>query len=240
MDAVSDRDFAVEFLFHAALSGIHLSRLAELLILFSTAEYGYIELSDTFTTGSSLMPQKKNPDMLELIRGKAGVLIGYLTGLLSVLKGLPSAYDKDLQEDKEPVFHAFDILCKVLPVMAGVIETLIIKPNALQAALDPAMLATDLADYLVRKGVPFRKAHELVGQVVRLAEESGVKLDQVPVKEMSNIFPGFDTDVSQVFNMETSVALRNATGGTAPEQVRRQIKAAEILIEEEKNYVASN
>jgi argininosuccinate lyase len=177
--------------------------------------------------------------MLELIRGKAGVLIGHMTGLLSVLKGLPSAYDKDLQEDKEPVFHAFDILCKVLPVMAGVIETLIIKPNALQGALDPAMLATDLADYLVRKGVSFRKAHELVGQVVRLAEESGVKLDQVPVKEMRNIYPGFDADVSQVFNMETSVALHSATGGTAPEQVRRQIKAAEILIEEEKNYVAS-
>jgi argininosuccinate lyase len=169
IDAVSDRDFAAEFLFVAALAGVHLSRLAEAVILFSSAEFGYFELSDAYATGSSLMPQKKNPDVFELARGKAGGLIGALAGLLATLKGLPSAYDKDLQEDKPPVFHAFDTLAALLPVLAGAIATLTVKADRLQANLEAGMMATDLADYLVRKGLPFRQAHTLTGQAVQLA-----------------------------------------------------------------------
>ena len=165
LDAVSDRDFAAEFLFAAALVAIHLSRLSDAMILYSTAEFGFLELADAYSTGSSIMPQKKNADTLELTRGKTGTLIGKLTGLLSVLKGLPSAYDKDLQEDKQPVFEAADTLDLMLPVMSGVLETLTIYQEKIELALDPALLATDLADYLVRKGVPFREAHRLVGSV---------------------------------------------------------------------------
>ena len=153
IDAISDRDFAVEFLFCCALCGVHLSRMAEALILFSSAEFGFFQFSDAFTSGSSLMPQKKNPDVFELARGRSGVLTGYLSGLLVTLKGLPSAYDKDLQEDKLPVFKAFDLLVQILPVLAGALETLTIFPERLQANLDPGMMATDAADYLVEKGV---------------------------------------------------------------------------------------
>ena len=146
---------------------IHLSRLAEMLILYTSAEFGFIELSDAYSTGSSLMPQKKNPDTLELTRGKAGTIIGRLTGILSMLKGLPSAYDKDLQEDKIPVFETTDTLCLMLPVVAGVIQTLEVRPERMESALNPAILATDLADYLVNKGIPFREAHGIVGKIVR-------------------------------------------------------------------------
>jgi argininosuccinate lyase len=237
LDGVSDRDFAVEFLFDATLTGIHLSRLAEMLILFSTAEFGFVELSDAFTTGSSLMPQKKNPDMLELTRAKAGVLIGRLTGLLAVLKGLPSAYDKDLQEDKEPVFDSFDILSRVLVVMAGVVETLTVHPNKMRSALDPAMLATDLADYLVRKGMPFREAHHAIGQVVRRAQELDLRIDQLPIEELRQINFLFDPDTANVFDMEASAALRSTAGGTAPDQVSQQIKIAKNVLKQEMNYV---
>jgi argininosuccinate lyase len=237
IDGVSDRDFAVEFLFAATLTGVHLSRLAEMLILFSTAEFGFIELSDAFTTGSSLMPQKKNPDMLELARAKAGVLIGRLTGLLAVLKGLPSAYDKDLQEDKEPVFDAFDLLSKVLVVMTGVIETLTVNTQKMETALDPAMLATDLADYLVRKGIPFRESHYVTGQVVRRAQELGLSIDQLPVTELQQISPMFEADISDVFDMQASVALRSTAGGTSPEQVKLQIEIAKNYQKQEKNHV---
>jgi argininosuccinate lyase len=233
IDAVSDRDFAVEFLFNATLVGIHLSRLSELLILYSTVEFGFIELSDTYTTGSSLMPQKKNPDTLELTRAKAGVLLGRLTGLLAVLKGLPSAYDKDLQEDKEPVFDTFDILAKIIPVMAGVIATMTVRPASLTAALDPAMLATDLADYLVKKGVPFREAHHLVGQVVQRAAEKGISIDQLSMPELGAISSHFSSDVSAVFDMAASVKMRSSAGGTAPNEVLKQIHSARSIIEQE-------
>ncbi len=173
LDAVSDRDFAAEFLFVAALIGVHLSKLSEALILYSTMEFGFIELADAYSTGSSLMPQKKNPDPLELTRGKAGTLIGQLTGLLATLKALPSAYDKDLQEDKPAVFAAAETLSIMLPVMAGAIDTLTVRGDRMQAALDAAMLATDLADYLVQRGVPFREAHGLAGRAVRKAIELG-------------------------------------------------------------------
>ena len=157
LDAVSDRDFVAEFLFCAALIGSHLSKLSEAVVLFSSAEFGFFELSDAFSTGSSLMPQKKNSDVFELARGKAGTLLGYLTGWMATLKGLPSTYDKDLQEDKVPVFNAYDTLMAVLPVLAGALQTMTLHPARMRAAIDPGMLATDLADYLVQKGLPFRQ-----------------------------------------------------------------------------------
>ena len=230
LDAVSNRDFVAEFLFCAALTGDHLSRLAEMLIIFSTAEFGFIELSDAYSTGSSLMPQKKNPDPLELTRGKAGTLIGRLTGFLTTLKGLPSAYDKDLQEDKQPLFEAADTLGLMLPVMTGVLNTLQVRPARMQAALDPAMLATDLADYLVERGVPFRQAHAIVGQTVRQAITLGVRLDQLPLAELQAIHPAFQADVTAVFNFEASVARRSVAGGTAPKAVQEQLEQAKRLL----------
>jgi argininosuccinate lyase len=230
LDGVSNRDFVAEFLFCAALTADHLSRLSEALILYSSAEFGFVELADAYSTGSSLMPQKKNPDPLELTRGKAGTLIGRLTGFLVTLKGLPSAYDKDLQEDKQPMFEAADTLSLMLPVLTGALSTLQVRPARMQAALDPAMLATDLADYLVERGVPFRQAHSIVGQSVRKAVTLGVRLDQLPLAELQAIHPAFQEDVSQVFNFEVSVARRSVTGGTAPQAVQAQIEQAKGLL----------
>jgi len=231
LDAVSDRDFAAEFLFVAALVGVHLSRLSEALILFSTAEFGFIELSDAYATGSSLMPQKKNPDTLELTRGKAGALIGRLAGLLAALKGLPSAYDKDMQEDKQPVFEASDTLMLMLPVMAGLLASLRARPEAMRRALDPAMLATDLADYLVVRGVPFREAHGLVGRAVQLAQEKGVPLDELTLAELQGISAVFAGDVAAVFDFSAAVERRNVTGGTATAAVQAQLEQAGALVE---------
>ncbi len=226
VDAVSDRDFAAEFLFNAAVIGIHLSRLADALILYSTAEFGFVEMSDAYSTGSSLMPQKKNPDMLELARGKAGTLIGSLTGLLSVLKGLPSAYDKDLQEDKAPAFAAFDTLDALLPVIAGTVATMAVNRERMRAAVDASLLATDLADYLVKKGVPFREAHGIVGRVVRAGIANGVGIDQLGLSQLREISSVFDEDARDVFDVSRALAARNVVGGTAPEAVRDQIAAA--------------
>jgi argininosuccinate lyase len=231
LDAVSDRDFAVEFLFAAALVGVHLSRMAEALIIYSTAEFGFIELSDTYSTGSSLMPQKKNPDTLELTRGKAGMLIGRLTGLLATLKGLPSAYDKDLQEDKPPVFAAADTLDLMLPVMAGLLRTLQVRPEAVQQALDPQLLATDLADYLVRRGMPFREAHGVVGQAVRRARQLGVSLQQLSLAELRQLSPVFVEDVAEVFDFQSSVDQRAAMGGTASAAVLEQLEQAKKALD---------
>ena len=174
LDAVSDRDFVAETLFALALIGIHLSRLAEDVILYSNPLFGYITLNDRYSTGSSIMPQKRNADPMELARGKAGRLIGNLTGLLTTLKGLPSTYNKDLQEDKEALFDSFDTLRLMLPVVTAIIRTLKLNPDKMRAALDPDMLATDLADYLVNKGMPFREAHHVAGRAVRLAAEQGI------------------------------------------------------------------
>jgi argininosuccinate lyase len=226
LDAVSDRDFAAEFLFIASLVGVHLSRMAEMLIIFSTAEFGFVELSDTYSTGSSLMPQKKNPDTLEITRGKAGMLIGRLTGLLVTLKGLPSAYDKDLQDDKPPVFDAYDTLVMMLRVVAGLLISLKVKPAGMQQALDPALLATDLADYLVERGVPFRQAHSMIGQVVRRAQEQGVRLDQLALSDLQSISPVFQDDVQSVFDFQAAVARRNVPGGTGPQAVEDQLREA--------------
>ena len=243
LDAVSDRDFAAEYLFCTAMTGVHLSKLAENVVLFTTAEFGFFELSDTFSTGSSLMPQKKNPDIFELARGKAGTLIGLLTGLMSTLKGLPSTYDKDLQEDKVPVFQATDTLLAILPVLAGAIETMTIHEKRMLAAIDASMLATDLADYLVRKGVPFREAHEVTGKAVRVAAEKGVSLDKLTLNEYRDLVPDdmksrhewqaigpFDADVYQVFDPLKSVEGRNAIGGTGPQSVKNQIQKAKEML----------
>lgn len=225
VDAVSDRDFLVEFLSWSALLGVHLSRWAEDLILWSTREYGFVTLSDAYSTGSSLMPQKKNPDALELLRGKAGRLVGDLAGLLVVLKALPSAYDKDLQEDKEPLFDAADTLALALPVALGALETLAIHPERMRAALGDELLATDLADALVRAGVPFRQTHHLVGQAVRRAEELHCTLRELPLIELQQISPHFKAEMAEVWDFERSVEQRAAAGGTARAAVVAQIAA---------------
>ena len=187
MDAVSDRDFIAEFLFWAALTGVHLSRFAEDLILWSSREFGFVVMDDAFSTGSSLMPQKKNPDAAELLRGKSGRLVGHLTGALTLLKGLPSSYDKDLQEDKEPLFDAVDTLAMALPVATGVLQTLTLRPERMAASLVDELLATDLADLLVRRGVPFRESHHIVGRVVRRAEELGCSLRELSDEDLRAI-----------------------------------------------------
>ncbi|MFZ6027746.1 MAG: argininosuccinate lyase [Chloroflexota bacterium] len=230
LDAVSDRDFAAEFLFCTSLIGVHLGKLSEAMVLFTTTEFGFFELSDAYSTGSSLMPQKKNPDLFELARGKAGTLLGLLSGMLATLKGLPSTYDKDLQEDKPPVFAAFDTLTMILPVLAGALRTLAVKPARLRAGIDPAMLATDLADYLVERGVPFREAHALAGKSVRLAAEKGVPLDQLSTEEYQSLHPTFGPDVHQVFDPAQSVTRRKAIGGTAPEAVQVQCQQAKAFL----------
>ena len=223
IDAVSDRDFIAELLFWAALLGIHLSRWAEDLILWSSREFGFVSMADAYSTGSSLMPQKKNPDALELLRGKSGRLVGGLTGLLTTLKGLPSAYDKDLQEDKEPLFDAADTLALALPVAQGVLETLSIHPDRMLAALGDELLATDLADALVRLGVPFRQSHHLVGQVVRRAEELDCSLRDLPLSEWQAISPHFEQDVAAIWDFQRSVEQRAVTGGTARAAVLEQV-----------------
>ncbi len=230
VDAVSDRDYIVEFLAWGALLGAHLSRLAEDLILWSSSEFGFVSLADAYSTGSSLMPQKKNPDSLELLRGKAGRLAGDMVTLLVVLKGLPSAYDKDLQEDKEPLFDAVDTLKLALPVASGVLSTLTIHPERMREALSDDLLATDLADYLVRKGVPFRESHRLVGLAVRRAEELGVPLSKLHLSELVKIDPVFGDDVAEVWDFDLSVERRNVAGGTSSAAVKKQIETAERLM----------
>jgi argininosuccinate lyase len=223
LDAVSDRDFAAEYLFVCSMAAIHLSKLAEQIVLYTTAEFGFFELSDAFSTGSSLMPQKKNPDVFELTRGKAGTMIGLLTGLMSTLKGLPSTYDKDLQEDKAPVFAATDTLLSILPVMAAALRTITVKPERMRSAIDSTMMATDLADYLVEKGVPFREAHSLAGRVVRAAGEGKVRMEELPLEAYQAISPVFEADVYQVFDPLESINKRNTVGGTSLQSVKNQI-----------------
>lgn len=232
LDAVSDRDFVAEFLFVAAMIGVHLSKLAEQIIVFTSAEFGFMELSDAYSTGSSLMPQKKNPDPFELARGKSGTLLGKLTGLLTTLKGLPSTYDKDLQEDKVPVFEAFDTLMALLPVMAGALKTLKVQTEKMIAAIDPAMMATDLADYLVERSIPFREAHARAGQVMKLALKKGKSIQELTLAEYQSIHPIFKEDVYAVFDPKESAARRKSLGGTAPEAVKIQIKQCRVLIDE--------
>ena len=230
LDAVSDRDYVADSLYALSMLTIHLSRLSEDLIWFSNPAFGYVALNDRYSTGSSLMPQKRNPDPMELARGKAGRLIGNLTGFLTTLKGLPTGYNKDLQEDKEPLFDSFDTLMRILPVVTAVIKTLKLNPDKMRAALDPDMLATDLADYLVLKGMPFREAHHVSGRAVRLAAEQGIKLHELTVESLRGLSALFTDDVKEVFNFAASVARRSVIGGTAPASVRQQIAHAKRLL----------
>ena len=230
IDTVSDRDFIAEFLFGAALLGVHLSRLGENLVLYSSAEFGFVTMDDAYATGSSLMPQKKNPDAMELARGKTGRVIGDLVALLTTLKGLPSSYDKDLQEDKEPLFDTVETLDTLLPVVAGVMRTMHVNADKMRAALDASMLATDLAEYLVRCGVPFRQAHSRVGEAVKLAEARGVALPDLSAEDYRKIAPEFGADVKDVFDFNRSVSARGLIGGTGTGAVREQIAKAKKII----------
>ncbi|MCA9986369.1 MAG: argininosuccinate lyase, partial [Anaerolineales bacterium] len=230
LDAVSNRDYVADFLYAASMLGLHLSRLSEQLILFSSQEFGFVRLDDAYSTGSSLMPQKKNPDTLELTRGKAGRLLGNMVGLLATIKGLPSSYDKDLQEDKEPVFDTFDTIMVMVPVMTGLIKTLTIRPERMAAQLEPNLLATDLADYLVKRGVPFRNAHHIVGAVVQLAESQNMAMTDFTLEDLEEISEHFGPDVTDVFNFTSSLATRTVTGGTAPAALQAQLTHARATL----------
>jgi len=221
MDAVSDRDFAAEFLFAASLTAIHLSRLAEELVLWSSDRFGFIALSDEFSTGSSIMPQKRNPDAAELVRAKPGRITGNLIALLTILKGLPMTYGKDLQEDKEPVFDAAEHLMIALAATTGMMRDLTFQPDAMREALMQGFAtATDLADWMVRVlNLPFRNAHHATGAIVAMAEKKNCRLDQLSVEEMQSVLPEITKDVFDVLTVDHSVASRTSLGGTAPENV---------------------
>jgi argininosuccinate lyase len=225
VDAVSDRDFICEFLFCLAMIGMHLSRLSEDLIIWSTSEFGFVEFSDKFATGSSLMPQKKNPDMAELTRGKTGRLYGNLMSILTTLKALPSAYNRDLQEDKEALFDSLDTVSAALTVFSAMLPELKMNRKRMEAAAkDPNLLATDLAEYLVKKGTPFREAHEIVGKIVARAAKKGATLNEIASVELKGISAKFDSDLSKVFDLRRSLAARRAIGAPARENIRAQIK----------------
>lgn len=226
MDGVSDRDFLIEFCSAAALTSIHLSRLAEDVILWASSEFNFIKIADAYTTGSSLMPQKKNPDVAELTRGKSGRVVGNLMALLTLLKGLPMTYNRDLQEDKERVFDTADTLRACLRLMAGMLDHTEAKVDScLQAASDPQLLATDLADYLVLKGVPFRQAHHLVGVVVGLAESASKPLNAVTLSEYQGVSRFFGPDVLEVFNLKVAMKRRQLIGAPGTKEVQRQIRS---------------
>jgi argininosuccinate lyase len=224
LDAVGSRDGAVEFLAACALLAVHMSRLGEEIVLWSSAEFGFVKLSDTVATGSSLLPQKKNPDAAELARGKAGRVIGHLTALLTTLKGLPLAYNKDLQEDKEAVFDAFGTVIGVTNALAATIEGIEFDAKRCAAALERGhLLAVELADYLVRKGMPFRRAHAVVGRLVAKAEKKGVDVSGLDLKDFRAEAAEFDADIRGVLSVEAALKAKGAIGGTAPTQVRRSL-----------------
>jgi argininosuccinate lyase len=224
MDAVSDRDFAAEVLFSIALCGVHLSRLSEDVILWCSAEFGFITLSDAHTTGSSLMPQKKNPDVAELTRGKSGRLIGNLMALLTLLKGLPMTYNRDMQEDKEPLFDSIDTIKAALAVFAEMIAGMEVNETRTRAATsDPMLLATDLADYLVNHGVPFRSAHEVIGKLVAHSIAEKVAFADIPLAKYQEFSPAFETDLFACLNLETALAARKGIGAPSPQNVAAQI-----------------
>ncbi|MDR0347450.1 MAG: argininosuccinate lyase [Coriobacteriales bacterium] len=236
LDAVSDRDFLLDLIYACSVTMVHLSRLCEELILWSSNEFGFITLSDYWSTGSSIMPQKKNPDFAELVRGKTGRVVGDLVGLLTVLKGLPLAYNKDLQEDKEGAFDAIDTLSASLEALAGMLATMRINAHAMrEGAQGGFMEATDLADFLVEKGLPFRDAHEVVGRLVLVAEKSGRSLGELGLDELRAASALFDETALDVLKIENVVAQRMSEGGTAPARVAEQLKQAEDLLQAEAN-----
>jgi argininosuccinate lyase len=228
LDAVGDRDFALEHLFALSLLATQLSRLAEDFILFATPEFGFVALPDEFSTGSSLMPQKKNPDGWELIRGKAGRVVGALVSLLITLKGLPASYDRDLQEDKEPLFSAHDQALAMTRIAAATIAATGFNEAVLRrAAGNPALLATEAADYLVARGIPFREAHEIIGRAIREAEREGKNLRDFPLDRLQAISPAFGADLAGALTTEASLARRSVPGGTSPESVRAALREIE-------------
>ncbi|HEY2994455.1 MAG TPA: argininosuccinate lyase [Methylomirabilota bacterium] len=231
LDAVSDRDYVLEYLAAAAIAGMHLSRLAADLSLWATAEFGFVEFADAWATGSSIMPQKKNPDVAELMRGKSGRLYGNLVAVLTAMKGLPLAYNSDMQEDKEPLFDSVDTLLAILGVLPPMLASLTFRTERMRAAAgENFATATDLADYLVRKGLPFRQAHEIVGRVVRHALERRVGLEQVPLEELRRFSELIGADVHQALSVDASLRARAVTGGTAPDAVRRALAQARELV----------
>ncbi|HEX5349492.1 MAG TPA: argininosuccinate lyase [Pseudonocardiaceae bacterium] len=239
IDGTASRDFAAEAAFVLAMLAVDLSRIAEEIIVWATAEFGYVTLDDSYSTGSSIMPQKKNPDVAELARGKAGRLIGNLTGLLATLKAQPLAYNRDLQEDKEPLFDSVDQLELLLPAMAGMVATLVFQTERL-AELAPAgfTLATDLAEWLVRQGVPFRTAHHAAGACVRLAESRGVRLDELSEMELAAVHPELTIDVRRVLNVAGSINSRDSYGGTAPDRVAEQLQRARRAADGHRSWIS--
>ena len=232
LDAVSDRDFALEFLSNASILMMHLSRLCEELIYWCSYEFGYLELADSYSTGSSIMPQKKNPDMAELIRGKVGRVYGDLFGLLTTMKGLPLAYNKDMQEDKEGLFDAVKTILPSIKIMTGMIATLQVKKEAMEHATHHDFSnATELADYLATKGIPFRKAHEIVGELVLKGLKTGTNLVDIPLDEYKKISPKIEEDVYTCLQPKVAVERRNSYGGTGFDQVRQQIRDAKKILE---------
>ncbi|KAF9581315.1 argininosuccinate lyase [Lunasporangiospora selenospora] len=228
---VSDRDFVAEFLFWASLTMVHISCLAEDLIVYSTGEFGFIQVADAYSTGSSLMPQKKNPDSLELLRGKSGRVFGDMTGFMMTYKGTPSTYNKDLQEDKEPVFDAYDTVLGSLQITTGVLATLRVNRDKMLASLSIDMLATDLAEYLVRKGVPFRDTHHIAGEAVRIAEERRCTMADLKLEDFKKLHSAFEEDVVKVWNYEQSIENRNTPGGTSRATVLAQIESLKAFLQ---------
>ena len=232
VDAVSDRDWAARLLFAAALAGVHLSQLAEDLVVFSSAEFGFVRLGDGFTTGSSLMPQKRNPDAAELVRGRTGRLVGNLNALLVALKGLPTGYNRDLQEDKEPVFDSVDVLALSLRVAAGAVASLSFSRSRMEAALDASLLATDLADHLVRRGVPFRESHHAVAALAGAARAAGKRIDELPPETIRSAHDEFSGGRLPALDAEASARSRAGRGGTAPAAMEAQIKVLDAALDE--------
>ncbi|MDL1956144.1 MAG: argininosuccinate lyase [Candidatus Desulfofervidus auxilii] len=232
MDAVSDRDFILEFLSNSTILAMHLSRMAEELIIWNTQEFNFIEIDDAFCTGSSIMPQKKNPDVLELIRGKTGRVYGNLIAVLTMMKGLPLTYNRDMQEDKEPLFDTIDTIKPSLKLLAILWENIKFKKeNMIKATEKGFLLATDLADYLVTKGLPFREAHNLVGEIVKYCQEKGKELYELSIKEIKKFSDLFEDDIKEVLNIENAIKRKKSFGGTAPDEVKRQIELIEREIQ---------
>jgi len=231
IDAVGDRDFVAELLFVVAMMATHLSRLAEDLIIYGSSEFGFVQFGDAFTTGSSMMPQKRNPDALELARGSGARAIGDLATLLATLKGLPSGYNKDLQDDKRVLFDAVDTILLVLPAVAGALHEIRFNAKRMRAALSSSMMATDLADYLVEKGASFRDAHLAIGSLIRESESEGCELDALPISSFKTAHPLFGDDVLGWLEPARSVARRDVPGGTGPTAVSAQLRAARVALQ---------
>ncbi|KAI1005266.1 putative argininosuccinate lyase [Podosphaera aphanis] len=230
MGAVSCRDFVVEFMQWGSMFMTHISRWSEDLIIYSTGEFAFVKLADAYSTGSSLMPQKKNPDSLELLRGKSGRAFGQMAGLMMSVKGIPSTYNKDLQESVEPMIDHVKTISDSIQIATGVISTLQVNPDKMQESLDPFMLATDLADYLVKKGVPFRETHHISGQCVAYSEKTGIPMNKMSLSEFQNIDNRFGDDVLAVFDYEHSVEMHSALGGTSKNRVMEQVKIMKDLL----------